>query len=146
MEFSDERVALIVAREMQERAFDEENKDKMARDFMPVVSKKDIGDGITEKVVFHMGWIDGMCMPRKLREEMRFLSFPLFGKYQYLWKKDDEEISCVQVRNFLNHLQWETCHPEMRYSSLREARSYIKKYFNNKLSKPNKRRTRKRGI
>ena len=127
MTLSDERIAILVAIEMEQRIKEDEGKNS-ARDLAPIVSRKDIGNGITETVRIHYGWA----------AHYRFLSVhkqldSIFGKYHYIWKKDEEEVSCVKLMPpWYNEYPWETCHPERRYKTVGEARSYIKQYFKRK--------------
>ena len=89
---------------------------RQSRAIMPVVSRRSIGQGITEKKILYFWWI----WDKMLGKEGPFTDH---GKYQYLWSNGKEEISCVKLMSlFYKPYVYETCHPERRYKTVQEAR------------------------
>jgi hypothetical protein len=120
------------------------------RDAMPIVRRIDIGDGVTETVRIYFNWLAHNELEpifRKYLEETNYIYANrgwgrnrIFecGKLHYIWSKDGEEISCVNIFALYGldeRVCWETCHPPGRYLTVDEARERIRKYFKNPKSK-----------
>lgn len=131
MEMSDEKLAVLVYKEMMQRQKDAIGTGLTMRDLAPIMSEKYLGAGVYETVRLHFGWITHLFFEAMSSHKSKFGS--TLGKYHYIWSKGNEQVSCVELLPpWYNKYPWETCHPENRYKTVAEARRFIKKYYKKK--------------